>query len=106
MLAVGLNGLGNYALMFGNFGFPRLELVGAAISSVVVESVMCLALLIYISWHRDFRHYNLLVRLWRADWPRFFEIFRLGLPMGLTTLAETSLFAAAAILMGWLGTPL
>jgi len=104
LVAVGLNGLGNYALMFGNFGMPRLELVGAAISSVVVESVMCLALLIYLSWHRDFRRYNLLVRLWRADWPRFFEVLRLGMPMGLTTLAETSLFSAAGILMGWLGT--
>ncbi len=104
LLAVGLNVLGNYALMFGNFGFPRLELAGAAISSLVVESFMCLALLIYVSWSPEFRRYNLLIRLWRADWPRFLEIVRLGTPMGLTALAETSMFAAAAILMGWLGT--
>ena len=32
------------------------------------------------------------------------RVFRLGLPIGLTILCETGLFAAAALMMGWLGT--
>jgi MATE family multidrug resistance protein len=32
------------------------------------------------------------------------RVFRLGMPIGLTTLCESGLFAAAALMMGWLGT--
>lgn len=31
-------------------------------------------------------------------------MFRLGLPIGLTSLAESGLFQASAIMMGWIGT--
>ena len=34
----------------------------------------------------------------------FAEVFRLGWPIGLTMLSETGLFAASAVMMGWLGT--
>ncbi len=94
------NILGNYALMFGHFGFPRLELVGAAITSVLVYSGMFLGLVAYLQWAPDFRRYALLVRFWRADWARFREIFRIGLPIGASIVAETMLFSAAAFLMG------
>ena len=34
----------------------------------------------------------------------FFQIVRLGAPIGLTIVAEGSLFTASAIMIGWLGT--
>ena len=104
LLGVGVNALGNYALMFGNFGFPRLELVGAGISSAIVHSFMFAALLGYVLWDREFKRYDLLVRFWRPDWPRFWEIFKVGTPIGLTILAESALFASAALLVGLFGT--
>ncbi|WP_051961228.1 MATE family efflux transporter [Devosia riboflavina] len=99
-----VNFIGNYALMFGNFGMPRLELRGAAISTVITNIAMFLALLTYVLRHRRFKRFHLLIRFWKPDWPRFRQIFRLGLPIGLTVLAEVSLFTAAAMLMGRLGT--
>jgi MATE family multidrug resistance protein len=102
-LGVGVNALGNYALMFGNFGFPRLELVGAGISTSLVNLFMFLAMLAFILWDRRFRRYAVLIRLWRPDWPRFREILRIGLPIGLFILAESGLFATAAFLMGLIG---
>jgi multidrug resistance protein, MATE family len=101
---VALNGVGNYLLMFGHFGLPGLELRGAAISTVVTNIAMFLALLTYVLRHRRFKRFNILLRFWTPDWPRFLQIFRLGLPIGLTVLAEVSLFTAAAMLMGRLGT--
>ncbi len=99
-----VNALGNYALMFGNWGFPRLELLGAGISTTFVNTVMFVSILAYILMHRRYKRYAILVRLWKPDWSRFREIFRIGLPIGFTLTAETGLFTAAAILMGWLGT--
>ncbi len=98
-----VNAAGNYALMFGAFGFPRLELRGAGISTALVHTVMCLMLLGYIVRHRKLKRLAILVRFWKPDWPRFLRILRLGLPIGLTITAESGLFSGAAVLMGWLG---
>lgn len=104
VIGIGVNALGNYALMFGNFGLPRLELVGAGVSTAVVSVFMALVLIAFVQWDRRLNHYQLFVRFWRADWPRFVEVVRLGAPIGLMILAESSMFAAAGILMGLIGT--
>ncbi|WP_085899937.1 MATE family efflux transporter [Kiloniella majae] len=104
IIGIVVNAICNYALMFGNWGFPRLELAGAGISTTLVNLLMFLLILGYIMTHKRYKRYAILVRLWKSDWARFKEIFRIGLPIGCTLTAETGLFAAATILMGWLGT--
>lgn len=94
----------DYVLIFGEFGFPRLELVGAGIASVFSASTTFLFLLLYALFHPKLRRYNILGRIWRSDWPVFFQIMRMGTPIAITIVAEGSLFAASAIMIGWLGT--
>jgi MATE family multidrug resistance protein len=65
---------------------------------------MLALLLAFVLRHRRFRRFHILLRFWKPDWSRFREIARVGLPIGLTILAEVGLFTAAAFLMGWLGT--
>ena len=98
------NAFGNYLLMFGTLGLPRLELRGAAIATVLTNIIMFALLLAYVLRHRRFRRFHVLMRFWKPDWPRFREIFRIGAPIGLTVLAEVGLFTAAALLMGRIGT--
>ena len=98
------NAILDYLLIFGHFGFPRLELVGAGFASVLSATTTFLFLLGYALLHPKLRRYNLLGRIWRSDWPVFFQILRLGTPIGLTIVAEGSLFTASAIMIGWLGT--
>ena len=99
-----LNAIGNYLLMFGTFGLPRLELRGAALSTALTNLVMFAVMLAYVLRHRRFKRFNILLRFWKPDWLRFREIFRIGTPIGLTVLAEVGLFTAAALLMGRIGT--
>ncbi|WP_196257725.1 MATE family efflux transporter [Pelagibacterium limicola] len=99
-----VNAAGNYLLMFGHFGLPRLELRGAAITTVVTNFVMFGLLLAYALRHRRYRRFNILARFWRPDWQRLKQIFRIGTPIGLMLLAEVGMFAVAAIFIGWLGT--
>ena len=94
----------NYMFIFGNFGAPRLEVVGAAVASVGTATVTFLLLMLYTVTRRDLQRYELLVRFWRPDWQAFFEVLRLGWPISATILAETSLFAASSIMIGWIGT--
>jgi MATE family multidrug resistance protein len=100
LLAVAVNAVSNYGLMFGNFGLPRWELMGAGITSSVVSLLAFLALLGYVQWDRRFKRYTVMGRFWRPDWGRFVELFRVGVPIGLTIVAEAGLFSAAAFLMG------
>ncbi len=104
LLGIGVNALGNYALMFGNFGFPALGVVGAGVSTSIVNAVMFVVLMAFVLRDRRFRRYYILVRFWRPDWPRFREILRIGLPIGLAILAESGMFSASAFLMWLIGT--
>ncbi len=102
VVAALVNGVANWALIFGNWGAPELGLTGAAIASILTQGVSLLGVVIYAIV--AFPQHNLFRRLWRPDWEMFSRVFRLGLPIGLTSLSEVSLFAASAMMMGWLGT--
>ncbi|WP_457311661.1 MATE family efflux transporter [Sphingomonas sp. UYAg733] len=94
---------GNWLLVFGNAGFPALGLEGSAIATVVTMTVMMLAYVVILLTDRHLRRYRLFGRWWRTEWPRFFEIVRLGVPIALTWTFEGALFGGAAILMGLIG---
>ncbi|MEL6782855.1 MAG: MATE family efflux transporter [Pseudomonadota bacterium] len=98
-----LNAFLNYALIFGNFGAPRLELEGAAIATCIANSAALIALALYVQFSRVARPYALFQRFWRPEWPAFFEVFKLGLPIALTILAEVGLFTGVSLMIGWLG---
>lgn len=99
-----VNGVLNYALIFGHFGAPEMDVRGAAVASVISSTVIFLIMAGWALLHPVHREYRLFQRFWRPEWPAFFEVFRLGLPIGLTILAEVGLFMAASLMMGWLGT--
>ncbi len=104
VIGVGLNGIANYALMFGHFGFPKLGLDGAGIASAFVMVTLFLCTSIYVLNDKQMKRYRLLSNFWRSDWSQFFEIIRVGLPIAVTELAEISLFFAAILFVGLLGT--
>lgn len=104
ILGVLVNAVTAYVLIFGHFGFPRLELRGAAIATTLTNVVMLIAMVTYVVRHKRLKRFHVLVRFWNPDWPRFREIFRIGTPIGLTVLAEVGMFTAAALLMGRIGT--
>ena len=101
LAAAGLNVLVNYALSYGNWGFPELGLRGAAIASVIVNVASVLSLAVYVALVTP--EHTLFTRFWRPDWEALLRVFRLGWPIGLTSLAESGLFAASTVMMGWLG---
>lgn len=98
------NALLNYALIFGVWGFPRLGLFGAGLGSTVTQTLMFIGMAVVVTTHRRFRRYQLFGRFWRADWPRYREVWRLGLPIALTLALEVTVFNAAVFLMGLIGT--
>ncbi|MCC2601807.1 MATE family efflux transporter [Sphingopyxis yananensis] len=102
-LALFVNALGNWTLVFGNLGMPELGLYGSAVSSVITSFVMMFAYIIVIQTDRRFRRFHIFGNFWRAEWQRFRDMIRIGLPIALTILAEAGLFTGAAFLMGRIG---
>ena len=104
IVILSVNAVLAYALVLGHFGFPALGIRGAAMVSFGVNVLSFVLLTAYIQSRPEMRRYELFVRFWRPDWPAFREVVQLGLPIGLTMLAEVSLFTAASLLMGNIGT--
>jgi multidrug resistance protein, MATE family len=103
LAAVGLNIGVNWALIFGNGGFPELGARGAAVATVATQTLTLIALALYAGFLPSLRKFRLFQRFWRPDWPAMAKVWRLGVPIGLTGLAEGGLFQASALMMGWIG---
>ena len=99
-IGIAANALLGWGLIFGRFGLPELGIFGGGLASSIVWCLLAAGLALVIAFDRQFRRFHLFGRWWRADWPRFRTIIRLGLPIGLTMAFEGAVFGAAAYLMG------
>jgi multidrug resistance protein, MATE family len=104
LAAIPANALMVYLLIYGAWGLPRLELFGAGLATTLVNCATLLAALWFATCRRPFRKYHILGHLWRIDWTLLRQLFAIGAPISLAFLMEYGLFAAAALLMGLIGT--
>jgi MATE family, multidrug efflux pump len=104
VMAIGFNAAGDYTLIFGHFGAPRLGIFGAALASATSYAFSFLAMLAVVRLTPSLAGYRILLRFFRPHWEMLGEIFRLGMPMGLTMMFEAMLFNASMIVMGVFGT--
>ncbi|MBN2752321.1 MAG: MATE family efflux transporter, partial [Rhodospirillaceae bacterium] len=102
-MGIVVNALGNYTLVFGHFGAPELGLRGSGIASVIASTTMFVVLAVFCMADRRLRRFAVLGRFWRPDWPRFFELWRLGLPIGITSAMEGLLFCGSVFIVGQFG---
>jgi MATE family multidrug resistance protein len=102
-LAIAVNALGNWALIFGHLGMPALGLTGSALSTLLTALATVAAYALAIHGDRRLRRCHIFGRWWRGEWQRLREIVRLGVPIALTVVAEGGLFSSAAFLMGRIG---
>ncbi len=97
---VGLNGLLNYALIYGAWGFPALGLVGSATATCVTLFSSAIALLLIVHGKQSTVRW---VRPMRAQLATMWELLRVGLPIAVTYGVELSLFLAAGLMIALFG---
>ena len=102
-VAILWNAAFDYALIFGHFGFPELGLFGAGLASAS-SNIFSFAAMLAISLALPaLKRYRILHRFAHPKWKSFAELFRLGLPIGITMVFEVALFNGAALVMGTFG---
>lgn len=89
VIATLINTIGNYILIYGNFGAPRLEVTGAAISTIIARTVEVIIFIIYVNVKR----------------PDFFthirDIFKVRLNLAGKILTKSAMIAVSE--MTWVG---
>ncbi len=91
----------NWLLIYGNWGFPRLELLGAGWATLITRTLLFLVLAILILKHNTFRRYIAVSRRqWRLRSKTLKELLHIGIPISLQLGMESGAFAASGILIG------
>jgi putative MATE family efflux protein len=79
----------DYAMIFGNFGFPKLGIAGAAIASVIAEAVTFLYLMGYTMLRTNTKHYALFNFL-KVDWKIIKQMLSLSIFIMFQFIISTS----------------
>ncbi len=93
----------NFALIYGLWIFPRLELVGAALGTLISRVVMVVFIYIVLKKKAKFNAYMKRLKLSEIRKKTFKRIINLGLPTASQMLFEVGLFTASVLLAGTLG---
>lgn len=102
--AIPLNIFLNWLLIYGNWGFPQLELVGAGWGTFITRTVIFIFLGLIILYHHRFRRY-IAVRHneWKLRWHTMKELLGIGIPSSFQITMEAGAFAISGILIGTIG---
>ena len=92
----------NAVLIFGVFGFPRLEIIGAAYATLISRVIMFLLILIYCLNDRRFSKYILKTKF-LVNLNHIKDIFRIGFASGLQYIFEVGAFSVATVMTGSIG---
>lgn len=79
----------NYLLIFGKFGFPRMEVTGAALATVISTLFQAAFLSVVFFSGRYNAEYQTRAS-WPFDWNRIRELFRIGLPAAMTMFFDVA----------------
>ncbi len=98
-----LNGILDYILVFGHFGFPALGGVGAAWATVVVMAFLLTCMAGYGRYAKTLRSVDLYSNISGPRLSSHLEMLRLGIPIALNIAAEFSFFAIIPFMIAHLG---
>ncbi len=103
VLAMGVNIILDYGLIFGHWGLPRMGVAGAAVATNLASLTSCLFYLLWMA-RREYRVRAPFFRRWRPDRDLMGRLLKFGFPAGMQFFVDIAGFAAFLLLVGRLGT--
>ena len=97
-----INWAGNWALIYGHWGFPAMGVRGSALSTVVARILMAVSLMGF-AWRYERQRGHPLFKHWAAPQiARIKQLMGLGLPAAVQITLEVGAWNAATLSAGWL----
>lgn len=98
-----LNILGNYILIYGNFGAPELGLTGAGLSTFTARVLTAVIICGVFFRSPRYKGYADGYRKLRPEKGTYGNVVRMSWPVSLQMSFETAAFSGCAVMCGWLG---
>jgi MATE family multidrug resistance protein len=104
LAAMPINIFINWLLVYGNWGFTRLELTGAAWGTFITRILILIIFIVVLFVHPFFSRY-IAVRKnqWKINRHTMQELLHIGVPSSLQVAMESGAFAVSSIIIGTLG---
>ncbi|WP_419887939.1 MATE family efflux transporter [Neobacillus niacini] len=99
LLSLPINFFLNYVLIFGYWGFPELGGAGAGYATSITEWVITGMTVFIVKTQQPYSNFPVFENLKKFSFAECKEILKIGVPMGLSTFFETSMFAVVTILL-------
>ena len=93
-----LNFAGNWLLMYGHWGAPRLGLTGSGISTSIARVYIAGVLLVALLRHERRHGFPLLHVSWRPDMAHLRRLASLGFPVAFQIVAEGAVFGIVSVM--------
>jgi MATE family multidrug resistance protein len=104
LAALPMNAFLNWLFIYGNLGFPRMELMGAGWATLITRIFIFIVLGIIILKHKTFKRYIVVRSLvWKLRWKTLKDLLHIGIPSSFQISMEAGAFAVSGILIGTLG---
>jgi MATE family multidrug resistance protein len=102
LLALPANGLANAVFMFGLGPVPAMGLAGAGLASAIVAAGLAVGFAAFAVRNIEMRQLCLF-RGWRVDKRHLAEIFRLGIPIGFSSIGEVGVYLVSTVIISLFG---
>jgi MATE family multidrug resistance protein len=103
LLALPSNGLANAVFMFGMGPVPAMGLAGAGLASAIVATGLAVGFAAFAVLNGGMRQLCLFPRCWRVDKRYLAEIFRLGIPIGFSSIGEVGVYLVSTVIISLFG---
>src|SRR5690606_31483248 len=99
LAAMPVNVFLNWLMIYGNWGFPRMELTGAGWATLITRTLIFIVLGVIILYHGTFKRYIAVrSRVWKLRWHTQKELLGIGIPSSFQITMEAGAFAISGIL--------
>ena len=94
-----VNLAGNWLLMYGHWGAPRMGLTGSGVSTSIARVYIAGVLLVTLLRHERRQGYPLLHVSWRPELERIRRLAAIGFPVAVQILAEGAVFGIVTVVV-------
>lgn len=104
LIALPVNIFLNWLLIYGNWGFPRLELEGAGWSTLITRTLLLIILAAIVLRHKTFAPYIAERKTaWHFNGSTWKNLLKIGIPSSMQIGMEAGAFAITGIIIGTMG---